>query len=132
MATGSISEAVAGASRTDFLPAHDVHGKEIDLTPIRPLLDRIVATWKAERIWLFGSRARGEAQQWSDWDVFAVVPDDVPEEQFGASATWRLRKQARVRADILACHSSEFREDRDTPNTMAYAVAREGVLVYER
>ncbi len=102
------------------------------MTPIRPLLDRMVATWRPERIWLFGSRARGEAQGWSDWDLFAVVPDDVPDDKVGPLASWRLRKESRARADVLPCHASDFRKNRDTPNTMAYEVARGGVLVYER
>jgi len=32
----------------------------------------------AERIILFGSRARGEARRWSDADMLAVLPSDLP------------------------------------------------------
>lgn len=112
--------------------ARDALGRAIDIAPIRPLLDRIIATWRPERIWLFGSRARGAASQHSDWDVFVVVPDDLPDDRFGPLATWRLRKETRTRADVLACHWTEFLDDRATPNTMAYEAAREGVLLYER
>lgn len=132
MTTGSIGQPVPARATTGFLAAHDAEGRAIDLTPIRPALDRILATWRVERIWLFGSRARGQAREWSDWDLFAVVPDDVPENQLEPSMTWRLRKESRTRADIVACHASDFRDSRDIPNTMAYEVAHEGVLVYER
>lgn len=120
------------AQQTRFLVARDAHGREIDLIPIRPLLDRIVAFWKPERIWLFGSRARGEERSTSDWDLFVTVPDDVPEDRLEPLTCWRLRKESRARADIVPCHSSDFRDNQDTPNTMAYEIAREGVLLYER
>ena len=88
--------------------------------------------WRPECIWLFGSRARGEAQSSSDWDVFAIIPDDVPEEQLDPLVSWRLREESRARADVFPCHLTDFEENRDTPNTMAYVVAREGILLYER
>jgi len=110
----------------------DRKGRDIDLTSLQPLLDRIIAAWGPEQIWLFGSRARGEAQVESDWDLFAVVPDDVPEALLTPLESWRLRKETKTRADVVPCHGSDFRGNRDTPNTMAYEVAREGVLLYER
>jgi predicted nucleotidyltransferase len=114
------------------LVARDALGREIALNTIRLLLERIVVAWRPQQIWLFGSRARGEAQVTSDWDLFAVVPDNLTEDELGPLASWRLSKGSGARADIFPCHASEFREERDTPNTLAYEVAREGVLLYER
>lgn len=79
-----------------------------------------------------GSRARGEAWNGSDWDVLVVVSDDVTEEQLGPLPCWQLRKESRTRVDIVSCSASDFRESRDTPNTLAFEAAREGVLLYER
>jgi predicted nucleotidyltransferase len=132
MVTGLVQQAAGAATSGLVRAARDARGQPIDLSPLRLLLDRIVATWRPEQVWLFGSRARGEAQAHSDWDLFAVVPDDVPEEELGPLASWRLRKESRTRADILPCHASAFREDRETPNTMPYEIAREGILLYER
>lgn len=112
--------------------ATDACGRTIDLTPISVLIGRIVATWRPDQIWLFGSRARGEAKPDSDWDLFVVVPDDVPDGEIGPVAAWRLRKEARTRADVVPCHAADYREARDTPNTLAYLVAREGVPLLER
>jgi hypothetical protein len=47
-------------------------------------------------------------------------------------AAWRLRKQAAVRADIVPCRASDFREDRTTPNTLAFEASTRGQLLYER
>ncbi len=132
MTTVSLQGSAEAPVRGAFRAARDAHDRDIDLKPIQPLLDRIVALWRPERIWLFGSRARGEAQAGSDWDLFAVVPDDVPDDQLEPAISWRLRKESRTRADVVPCHSSDFREARDTPNTMAYEVARGGVILYER
>ncbi|AWN54201.1 nucleotidyltransferase domain-containing protein [Methylobacterium sp. 17Sr1-1] len=47
--------------------------------PLRPLVSRIIRHADPLVIWLFGSRARGEARADSDWDLLVVLPDDVDE-----------------------------------------------------
>ena len=121
-----------GASERAESGPHDARGQAVDVSPIALLLEGIVAKWRPHQVWLFGSRARGEAHAFSDWDLFAVVPDDVPEDDLDALVSWRLRKESGTRADVVPCHLADFREDHDTPNTMAYEVAHEGVLIYER
>lgn len=98
---------------------------------IAPLLARIVEELRPHEIRLFGSRARGEATSTSDWDLFVIVPDDASaaDDQF---AGYRLRRETRTRADVILCPISEFLEDRDTPNTLAYEAAHHGVTIYER
>ena len=118
-------------AKPGFLEATDRLGQPIDLKLIEPLLDRIVAAWHPKQIWLFGSRSRGDAQPGSDWDLFAVVPDDVPESELGPLAAWRLRKAAGVPADVFPCTAMDFADAGDTPNTIAFDVRREGVLLYE-
>jgi predicted nucleotidyltransferase len=81
-------------------------------------LERIAARWQPLQVWLFGSRARGQAGPSSD-DVDPLV-------------SWRLQKGSGVRADIVPCRASDFREDQDTPNTLAYEAVRNGILVHER
>lgn len=112
--------------------ARDSRGQTIDLTPIGDLLDRLSSAWRPLELWLFGSRARGEATAVSDWDIFAVVPDDVPDVDIDPMHAWQLRKLSRTNADLLACHASDFAEARHTPNTMAYEVTHGGVLIHER
>lgn len=80
---------------------------------------------------MFGSRARGEGHVDSDWDLFVIVPDNLPavDDMF---AGYKLRRETRTRADVVLCPVSEFAEDRDTPNTLAYEAAHYGVTIYER
>jgi predicted nucleotidyltransferase len=106
---------------------------ELDTAPIAELVRLIVEVWAPESIWLFGSRARGTAGAESDWDLLAVVPDDVAEK--GATdplAGWELARRAGARADVVACAASDFDDSANVPNTLAYEAAHHGVLLYER
>ncbi|MEZ4234991.1 MAG: nucleotidyltransferase domain-containing protein [Myxococcota bacterium] len=106
---------------------------DADVAPIAELVRLIVEAWAPEAIWLFGSRARGTAGVESDWDLLAVVPDEVAER--GATdplAGWELARRASVRADVIACASSDFVDGAQVPNTLAYEAAHHGVLLYER
>lgn len=51
------------------------------------IVDRIIAAYQPERIYLFGSKARGDAGPDSDYDLLVVVPDDAPPER--REASWR-------------------------------------------
>lgn len=56
------------------------------------IVRRLVAAYQPERIYLFGSRARGEAGPDSDYDVLVMVPDTAPPERqhsrLGYEALW--------------------------------------------
>ena len=96
-----------------------------------PLLTRIVERWHPYQIWLFGSRARGEANEGSDWDLLVIVRDDLPEEETDPLLVWRLKRESGVRADVILCRLRDFLEDSGTVNTLEYEAATRGVLVYE-
>jgi predicted nucleotidyltransferase len=112
-------------------PATDMRGQRLDLEPIRLLLERVVAELRPQEIRLFGSRARGDGSRGSDWDLFVVVDDGLAaaDDPF---AGYRLRRQTRTRADVVLCTRSEYEEDQDTPNTLAYEAAHFGVKIHER
>lgn len=107
--------------------------RSIDIEPIRPILARVIERWHPLQIWLFGSRARGEAGSDSDWDILAIVPDCPEPADFDDPMTvWRVKRQPGVPSDLVVYRASDFDEDRRVPNTLAYSTSREGVLVYER
>jgi uncharacterized protein len=105
---------------------------ELDLSPLRTLLARIKEAYNPLQVWLFGSRARGDNRPDSDWDLFVVVPDDTPEAALDLVAAWRVQRGSGVYADVIPCPVGAFREDLNTTNTIPYAIAHEGVLLYER
>jgi predicted nucleotidyltransferase len=107
----------------------DVRAQAIDLSPLRTLLARIDERWHPEQIWLFGSRARGDAKPWSDWDLLVVLPDDAPEGDLDPALAWQLQKGSGVYADVIPVRASEFREDLGAVNTILYDVAKEGIRI---
>jgi predicted nucleotidyltransferase len=104
----------------------------IDLSPLKTLLARIQDQYHPQEVWLFGSRARGDARPTSDWDLLVVVSDDAKDDDLEPLTAWRLQKGAGVYADVIPYRASDFRADRDTVNTLAYSVGVEGVLIYEQ
>ena len=98
----------------------------IDLSPLRTLLARIEAQYHPEEVWLFGSRARGDASPTSDWDLLVVVADDAKDAELDPLTAWRLQKGAGVYADVIPCRASEFRADRVTVNTLGLFRANGG------
>ena len=98
---------------------------------IEPLLARIVAEFTPLEVRLYGSRTRGKGHADSDGDLFVIDPDDLPavDDMF---AGYKLKRETRTRADVVLCPLSEFAEDRNTPNTLAYEAAHYGVTIYER
>lgn len=104
----------------------------LDLGPLETLLARIEEKYHAEQVWLFGSRARGTAKPGSDWDVFVVVPDETDEVDLDPVVAWQLQRGSGIHADVIPCRATDFRDDRDTVNTLSYIVVREGVRIRER
>jgi uncharacterized protein len=104
----------------------------VDVGPIQRLLDRIISRWHPRQVWLFGSRARGDSTPDSDWDLFVVIDDTADETELDPGIGRRLRRACGVRADVIPWRAGEFTEFRMTPNTLAYSVAHEGILVHER
>lgn len=104
----------------------------IDLSPVKVLLQRIIDHYAPEEVWLFGSRARGDARPKSDWDLIVLLRDESDESELDPLTAWDLQRSSGVYADVIPCRISEFRDARDHVNTLAYIVAREGVRLYAR
>ena len=97
------------------------------------MVDALLAAGQPERIILFGSRARGDAQPESDLDLLIVQA-----QQSGASR-WqelrRLRQALRsfpIAKDLLLYRPSEYEFWRDSLNHIVGRAVREGRLLYER
>ena len=77
-----------------------------------PVLDEIVrwlvAAYQSERIYLFGSKARGEAGPDSDYDLLVVVPDDAPPERKRSKLAYQALWGTGTAADALVCTRSYF------------------------
>ena len=93
---------------------------------------RLRKSMVAERIYLFGSRARGDANNDSDYDFMVVIHDaSLPRykrEQQAYKSLWGLR----VAKDVLVFTHKEFDEGLTVISSLPATVVREGKLLYAR
>lgn len=95
------------------------------------LVARIVDVLHPVQVWLFGSRARGEARADSDWDFLAILPDDAPDEDFDLASVWgRLRDLRLQRVEVFTMTRSEFETWKRSLGTLAEIVASTGMVVH--
>lgn len=94
---------------------------------LRRLVDLCKSDLDATEIWLFGSRARGDDQPGSNWDILAVIPDSAPQDRDSAQKVWKVRRASGLPADLLTVRAGEFEGSLSTIDTISHAVAREGV-----
>jgi predicted nucleotidyltransferase len=86
--------------------------------------------YQPERIYLFGSAARGQAGPDSDYDLMVVVPDDMPAELRDSGRAYRALWRLGVATDILVWRHSEFEDRLSLRASLPATVLREGRLLH--
>jgi uncharacterized protein len=94
------------------------------------LRDRRVLALKPLAIWQFGSRARGDAQADSDFDLLVVLPDGLPAQAYSAHRAAEPVAGCGLGYGIVPCSLSAFRKDRDTPGSLVHNAVSEGRAIY--
>jgi predicted nucleotidyltransferase len=103
------------------------HPEELDR-----LVRQIVEKVDPVAIYLFGSRAHGDAHEDSDYDLLIVVPDDFPAGNAHALTAFSLIRGRRIPMDAAMTREGDFAWRRAAVGTLEYKVARDGVALYER
>ena len=82
----------------------------------------------ARRAVLFGSHAKGTADQWSDIDLVVIAPElEPPTDHRLVNKLWELRATTDSRVEPIPCGEREWETDNTRP---ILEIARsEGVLV---
>jgi hypothetical protein len=96
------------------------------------LLDNIIRLINPRRVILFGSRARGDAREDSDWDVMIVVDDDTRQEQVNWQVMGEVRRGVRAPLGLIPYRECSFRERQNIKGSLPWIVANEGIVIYER
>lgn len=94
------------------------------------LRDRLVVALKPRAIWQFGSRARGDNDEDSDFDLLVVLPDGLAPEAYAPDRVAGPVVGCGLGYDIVPCSWSEFLSDRDVPGTLVHRALTEGKLIY--
>jgi predicted nucleotidyltransferase len=103
-------------------------------TPVADLLAESVrhlrASLQAERIYLFGSRAHGEADEDSDYDFLVVVRDSPLPRYKREQQAFRALCGMGIAEDVLVFTREERERGLTVVASLPATVAREGRLLY--
>jgi len=97
---------------------------------LKEIVRRLAENLRPERIYLFGSRARGEAGPDSDYDLLVVLPDSELPGYKRDQAAFRALKGVGVAKDVLVLTREEFRRRAGVVCSLPATVLREGRLLY--
>jgi predicted nucleotidyltransferase len=98
---------------------------------IQAAADRIAAALKPKKIILFGSYARGDANEHSDLDLMVIEPK-TPSKRLAAMAVgMRVLADLPVGADVLVYSETEYDKRSGWCSEPAYWALREGKLLYD-
>jgi len=98
---------------------------------IRETAMRIAERFAPERVMLFGSHARGDADEGSDVDLMVLFAEvDNPRER--AVEIYSALGDCGFSKDILVSTVGRYERYQNVPNTVYWPASREGQLLYER
>jgi predicted nucleotidyltransferase len=98
---------------------------------ITEITRRLVDYCHPERIYLFGSAARGDGGPDSDLDFCVVLPDDAPESLYKPEFRRALRGIG-IAADVVRLPVSDFdARGAHVAASLPAAILREGRLLYD-
>lgn len=98
---------------------------------IKRATERLVAGFHPDRVILFGSQARGTADERSDVDLLVVCPFSGRRRSLMVAMDRALRGLGFAR-DVIVLTPEEFERDRHIPGTVARPAWLEGKVLYER
>jgi predicted nucleotidyltransferase len=94
------------------------------------VVERLVTLYRPERIYLFGSVARGEAGPDSDYDLMIVVPDSTPQPLRDPGLAYRALWRLGAAIDPLIWTRTQFDSRLHLRASLPSTVLREGRLLY--
>ncbi len=85
---------------------------------------------RVERVILFGSRARGDYREDSDYDILVVVLSDIDRgtrRELARRVRMRLVWELRAPVDVVVASLDEWRRYRGIVGHLFYSVEKEGI-----
>ncbi len=105
--------------------------EKIDEVLVKEIVKRILRVTQPEKIILFGSYARGEADENSDVDILIIQDSNLP--RYKRSTPIRLALMGLFPSkDILVYTPKEVEEWKSASTSFIASVLREGKILYER
>ena len=95
------------------------------------IVRRLAEAYEPERMYLFGSKARGDAGPDSDYDIVVLVPDAASPERRRSRLAYKCLWGTGAAADVLVWTRSNFEARSHLKASLPATVLREGRLVYD-
>ena len=111
-----------GEAVTEPIPDRDAGLAEV--------VRRLIEAYRPERVYLFGSVARGEAGPDSDYDLLLVVSDEAPPERRGSDLAYRALRGTGLAVDVVVWTRSRFERRQHVATSLPATVLREGRLLH--
>jgi predicted nucleotidyltransferase len=104
--------------------------KTLDDSLLRTATQRLVAEFRPDEIWLFGSHAWGSPREDSDVDLFVVVPrsDETPIRR--SQRAHRCLRGLRMPKDVLVETRQEIERVKELKTSLENTIFRRGRRLY--
>lgn len=93
-------------------------------------LQKIIVFFQPEKVYMFGSQARGDATEDSDVDFLVVTPSGESKRNRSLKFRHLLRGNYWYPVDIVVYTSAELENEKNIKGTIAYSAVKEGTLLY--
>jgi hypothetical protein len=94
------------------------------------IVRRLVKAYKPKQIYLFGSKARGDDNPDSDYDLMVIIPDDTPPERRRSKLAYEQMWGTGVSADVLVWTEENFRKRLVLKASLPSTIQQEGIILY--
>jgi uncharacterized protein len=102
----------------------------LDSPALTEVVRRLIGSYQPQRIYLFGSVARGDAGPDSDYDLMVIVRDDAPRDLKRSRLAYQVLWGTGTAADVLVWTASQFERLLAVPTSLPATILREGRLLH--
>lgn len=95
------------------------------------MIEKIVGQYNPDKIILFGSYARGDANADSDVDLLVVMPSPGSKRKIQVALRMLLH-DIDLSKDLIVTSPEEFEWRKEIPGTIEYPAWHEGTLLYAK
>lgn len=94
------------------------------------IVRRLVEAYQPKQIYLFGSKARGDAGPDSDYDFLVIVADDAPPERRRSRLAYERLWGTGTAADVLVWTKGYFESRLHLKASLSSTIVEEGIILY--
>ena len=95
------------------------------------IITTLIETYHPSKMYLYGSRAWGNAQPDSDLDILVLLSTSDLNQADRIRLGVRALLGSGIDVDLLVLTESEIRENRSHPSTLVYKILEKGIKIYE-